>query len=51
LKDEQLGRNTMWMQALMLTPYVAIASSVVLAVTVVLVCYSQHASHGTRIEA
>jgi hypothetical protein len=32
---------TMWMQALMLTPYIAIASSFVLAATVAIVCYSQ----------
>ena len=31
----------MWTQALMLTPYLAIASSLVLAVTVAMVCYGQ----------
>jgi hypothetical protein len=33
----------MWMQALMLTPYIAIASSLALAATVAAVCGSQHA--------
>ncbi len=36
----------MWMQALMLTPYIAIASSFVLAVTIAVVCYSQRALPG-----
>lgn len=33
----------MWMQALLLTPYVAILSSIVLATTVTVVCCSQPA--------
>lgn len=35
----------MWMQALMLSPYIALASSVVLAVTVAVVCYGQRGIH------
>jgi hypothetical protein len=31
--------SSMWMQALLLTPYIAIASSLVLTVTVALICY------------
>ena len=33
----------MWMQVLMLTPYIAIASSFVLAITITAICYSQPA--------
>ena len=36
----------MWMQALMLTPYIAIASSFALAATVAAVCCSQPAPRG-----
>ena len=31
----------MWFQAIMLTPYIVIASSIALAGTVALICYSQ----------
>ena len=41
----------MWMQALMLTPYVAIASSLALAVTVAVVCCSQPAPRGVGFAA
>jgi hypothetical protein len=41
----------MWIQALMLTPDVAIASSVVLAVTVAVVCYNPRAPCGTGFAA
>jgi hypothetical protein len=33
----------MWMQALMLTPYIAIAASGVLAATVATICFNQPA--------
>ena len=41
----------MWMQALMLTPYIAIASSLALAVTVAAVCWSQSTPRGTGFTA
>jgi len=52
--NEPLGRwggrpaleITMFMRALMLTPYIAIASSLVLAATIAVVCYSQRALPG-----
>lgn len=37
---------TMWMQALMFTPYIAIASSLALGVTVAAVCCSQSNPRG-----
>jgi hypothetical protein len=37
---------TMWIQALMLTPYVAIAASLALGVTVAAVCCTQPAPRG-----
>jgi hypothetical protein len=36
---------TMWMQALMLSPYIALASSFVLPVTVAVVCYRERGVH------
>ena len=41
----------MWMHALMLTPYIAIASSVVLAATVAIVCFSQPVPRGAGFAA
>ncbi|MEA2980404.1 MAG: hypothetical protein QOF91_175 [Alphaproteobacteria bacterium] len=41
----------MWMQALMLTPYIAIASSLALAITVAVVCCGQSARRGTGFSA
>lgn len=35
----------MWMQALMLSPYIALVSSFVLAVTVAVVCYRERGIH------
>jgi hypothetical protein len=41
----------MWIQALMLTPYIAIASSLALAITVAVVCCSQPVPRGTGFTA
>jgi len=41
----------MWTQALMLTPYIAIVSSLVLIVTVAAVCLSQPAPRGAGFAA
>jgi hypothetical protein len=41
----------MWMQVLMLTPYIAIASSFALAVTVAAVCCSQSTPRGVGFTA
>jgi hypothetical protein len=41
----------MWMQALTLTPYIAIASSLALAVTVAAVCCSQSTPRGVGFTA
>jgi hypothetical protein len=41
----------MWMQALMLTPYIAIASSFALAVTVAVVCCGQTTRRGAGFTA
>jgi hypothetical protein len=41
----------MWMQALMLTPYIAMASSFALAVTVAAVCCSQPHPRGAGFTA
>jgi hypothetical protein len=41
----------MWIQALMLTPYIAIASSFALAITVAVVCCSQPAPRGVGFTA
>ena len=41
----------MWMEALLLTPYLAIASSLALAATVAVVCCSQSTPRGAGFTA